>query len=239
MEQFKKMGYDVKVKEVDIEPDKTPWSVEYPELDEEATEKAGVPIFKPGKKKLNGVNLSGGGKALAIESITPNGNGGGKVDTINDTIGGKVNPVDTGTIDPKDTGGNKNTPKDKTFKEKDKKEAKLYEDEFDRYYDITQALEEYNRELEETQERKDELWGADKLAAMDAEKKKLGEITAKQKEYLKAISGEDGKGGYLAQDREALAAIGGLFDEEGRLINYEELTQKWLNDLNAAQNTWN
>ena len=238
MEQFKKMGYDVKIKKVDVEPDKTPWFVEYPELDEEATDKAGVPIFKPNTKKLHGVNLSGGGKALAIESITPNGNGGGKIDTINDTIGGKVNSVSAGTITPKDT-GSKNTPKDKTFKEKDKKEAKLYEDEFDRYYDITQALEEYNRELEETQERKDELWGPDKLAAMEAEKKKLGEITAKQKEYLKAISGEDGKGEYLAQDREALAAIGGIFDEEGRLTNYEELTQKWLNDLNAAQNTWN
>ena len=157
---------------------------------------------------------------------------------------GKNNKDSPGTINPKDTGGGKNTPKDKTFKEKDKKETKLYEDEFDRYYDITQALEEYNRELEETQERKDELWGADKLAAMDAEKKKLSEITVKQKEYLKAISGSENgtfKGGFLKTDIDALKQLDSdaKFDENGKLINYEELTQKWLNELNSAQEIWN
>ena len=153
---------------------------------------------------------------------------------------GKNNKDSSGNINP-NGGGSKNTPKDKTFKEKDKKEAKLYEDEFDRYYDITQALEKYNRELEETQERKDELWGADKLAAMDAEKKKLGEITAKQKEYIKAISGENGKGGYLKADIDALTQLDpdAKFDENGKLINYEELTQKWLKELNSAQEVWN
>ena len=237
IEYFKKIGYNAEVEEVTVEPDRHEWSIDNPILDEEATEKAGVPIFK-GMDKLKGTNLSGGGKALAVKTITPNGSWGGNVNTKASTINRNTTKDSPGTINP-NGGGSKNTPKDKTFKEKDKKEVKKYEDEFDRYYDITQALEEYNRELEETQERKDELWGADNLAAMDAEKKKLGEITAKQKEYIKAISGEDGKGGYLAQDREALEAIGGMFNEEGRLTNYEELTQKWLNDLNAAQNTWN
>jgi hypothetical protein len=61
---------------------------------------------------------------------------------------------------------------------------------------------------------------------MDAEKKKLGEITKKQKEYIKAISGEDGKGGYLKTDMEAVKALDpdAKFDENGNLTNYHELT---------------
>ena len=231
---FGKMGFDVTghEEEIPVENNKEVSWMEYVDPSDP---------YKGLVKKTETVGEKGTQKVFALETITPNGSFGGNIDKINNGSGVTTSPetTDDGTINPKDTGGSKSTPKDKTFKEKDKKEAKKYEDEFDRYYDITQALEEYNRELEETQERKDELWGADKLAAMDAEKKKLGEITAKQKEYIKAISGEDGKGGYLAQDREALAAIGGVFDEEGRLTNYEELTQKWLNDLNAAQNTWN
>jgi hypothetical protein len=79
---------------------------------------------------------------------------------------------------------------------------------------------------------------------MDAEKKKLGEITVKQKEYLKAISGsEDGtfKGGYLKTDIDALKQLepDAKFDENGKLINYAELTQKWLQELNSAQEVWN
>lgn len=185
---------------------------------------------------------------FALKTITPNASFGGNIDNINDSGGSTSDSTkkteDGGNVNPGGSGGGKNTPKDKTFKEKDKKEKKLYEDEFDRYYDITQALERYNRELEETQERKDELWGADKLAAMDAEKKKLGEITAKQKEYLKAISGsEDGtfKGGFLKTDMDALKQLDSdaKFDENGKLINYEELTQKWLKELNSAQEVWN
>ena len=178
--------------------------------------------------KVKNAKYVGGGNINKIKSNTV---------TKNPT-GGNINPKGSGG------GGGKNTPKDKSFKEKDKKEAKLYEDEFDRYYDITQALEKYNRELEETQERKDELWGTDKLAVMDAEKKKLGEITEKQKEYLKAISGsEDGtfKDGYLKTDMNALKQLDpdAKFDENGKLINYEELTQKWLKELNSAQEVWN
>ena len=242
VEYFKKIGYNAEVEEVTVEPDKHEWSIDNPILDEEATEKAGVPIFK-GMDKLKGTNLSGGGKALAVKTITPNGSWGGNVNTKASKINGNTTKDSPGTINP-NGGGSKNTPKDKTFKEKDKKEAKLYEDEFDRYYNITQALEKYNRELEETQERKDELWGADKLAVMDAEKKKLGEITAKQKEYLKAISGsEDGtfKDGFLKTDMDALKQLDpdAKFDENGKLINYEELTQKWLKELNSAQEIWN
>ena len=184
---------------------------------------------------------------FALKTITPNASFGGNIDNINDSGGNTSDSTkttnNTGNINP-DGGGGKNTPKDKTFKEKDKKEKKLYEDEFDRYRDITTALDDYNRELEETQELKDELWGADKLAAMDAEKKKLGEITKKQKEYIKAISGsEDGtfKGGYLQTDVDALKQLDSeaKFDANGNLLNYHELTQKWLNEMNAAQDTWN
>ena len=239
IKHFKNMNYDVKVKTVEKEPDKTNWTARYPEIDKELTEKSGVVQYTGKTLEVTGTSETGGGSFVALESITPLGSAGGNIDTVNDKIGGKVIDTDGGTINPNDNG--KNTPKNKTFKEKDKKEKKLYEDEFDRYYDITQALEEYNRELEETQERKDELWGPDKLAAMEAEKKKLSEITAKQKEYIKAISGADGKGGYLKADIDALKQLDpdAKFDENGRLINYEEITQKWLKELNSTQETWN
>lgn len=158
--------------------------------------------------------------------------------------------VDAGSITPsvtktgKSSGGGSSgsggSVKDaKSFDDKDKKEKQKYEDEYDRYRDITEAIDEYNDALSEISAQKDEAFGADKLAAMDKEKAKYNQLIAKQKDYITAISGVDGKGGYLAIDQAELAKYGGQFDEEGRLTNYHELTQGWLNDVNAATDKYN
>ena len=234
---FGKMGYDVKFKNEPKKVTEIVWNKKYNNIyDEEGN-------LLESKVDATPQVIEGEVQVPVIETITPNSSFGGHIDSINDggyTGSGTFKPTTTDT----GKGGGGGEKKDKHFKEKDKKQEKKYEDEFDRYRDITTALEAYNSELEETQALKDELWGGNKLQAMEAEKKKLGEITNKQKEYLKAISGsETGKfeDGYLKQDLDALKVqeADAVFDENGNLLNYHEITQKWLNELNTAQNIYN
>jgi hypothetical protein len=72
------MGYDVELQEIDIPSKITPWSVKNPIPDIEASRFAGIPIFK-GFEEVSGENVIGGGKALALKTITPTGSYGGGI----------------------------------------------------------------------------------------------------------------------------------------------------------------
>lgn len=133
-------------------------------------------------------------------------------------------------------GGGGGKPKEnKTFKEKDKKKPKKYHEEFDRYKELVDVIEDYNDQLSEIQTLKDEAWGPDRLKQIDAEKKKIGELTTQQQKYINKI------GEYLAIDQGELSTIDSRaqFDADGKLTNYHELTQAWLDEYNAAQEAWN
>lgn len=124
-------------------------------------------------------------------------------------------------------GGGSNKPsKPKTV---EPTEQKKKSDEVERYHEINQELEDLQNSLDEIGKLKDEAWGADKLAAMDKEKKKLQEITASHKKYQDEIAKN------LNDDRwEAESKYGAIIDpSSGRITNYEELQEKWMNEWNA------
>ena len=124
-------------------------------------------------------------------------------------------------------GGGSNKPsKPKTVEQT---EPKKKNDEVERYHEINQELEDLQNTLDEISELKDEAWGADKLAQMDKEKKKLQEITSAHKRYQDEIAKN------LNDDRwEAESKYGAIIDpSSGRITNYEELQEKWMNEWNA------
>ena len=124
-------------------------------------------------------------------------------------------------------GGGSNKPsKPKTV---EPTEQKKKNDEVERYHEINQELEDLQNTLDEISELKDETWGADKLTAMDKEKKKLQELTASHKKYQAEIAQN------LNDDRwEAETKYGAQIDSTtGRITNYEELQEQWMNEWNA------
>lgn len=106
-------------------------------------------------------------------------------------------------------------------------EKKEKGDEVERYHEINEVLDDLQNNLDEIGNLKDEVWGKDKLAAMDQERAKLVEITKAQKKYQDEIAKN------LNDDKWAAGQVGAQFDENGRITNFEELQEQWLNEWNA------
>ena len=125
----------------------------------------------------------------------------------------------------KSGGGGKSSKPKKVKPTKSKKKI----DEVERYHEINQELEDLQNTLDEIADLKDEAWGTDKLAQMDKEKKKLEEITASHKKYQAEIAKN------LHDDRwEAETKYGAIIvPSSGRITNYEELQEQWMNEWNA------
>ena len=68
---------------------------------------------------------------------------------------------------------------------------------------------------------------------MDQEIEKLKENIEEQQRYQDEIAG------YLAQDRQAAAALGAQFDAEGNITNYTAVMQSIIDDYNAAVEQYN
>ena len=89
--------------------------------------------------------------------------------------------------------------------------------EVERYHEITQKLEDLNREYDKLGKLKDRAFGQSHLDYLDLESKKLDELIEGEKEYVKQIEAN------LALDKEALSKYGVSFDESGRITNYDEV----------------
>ena len=127
-------------------------------------------------------------------------------------------------------GGSSNKPKKPTkAKTVEPTEAKDKEDEIERYKEITEILDDLNNELDEIGKLKDEAWGPNKLKAMDQEIAKLKQLSKAQQQYSNEIQSK------LAGDKAAVAALGGTFDEFGRLTNYEQLMGGLVDTWNSTQ----
>ena len=127
-------------------------------------------------------------------------------------------------------GGGSNKPKKPTkAKTVEPTEAKNKDDEIERYKEITEILDDLNNELDEIGKLKDEAWGPNKLNAMDQEIAKLKQLSKAQQQYSNEIQSK------LAGDKAAVAALGGAFDEFGRLTNYEQLMGGLVDTWNSTQ----
>lgn len=109
--------------------------------------------------------------------------------------------------------------------QKDKKKAS---DEIERYHTIKKQLDNLSREYDNLSAAKDRAFGANRLRIMDQETAKLEEQIAAQKRYVDEIDS------YYSQDREAIAAYGAVFDEDGIITNYEQIMQEQLDIFNAS-----
>jgi hypothetical protein len=142
------MGYDAEVEEITVPPEAHPWAIENPIYDEDASKMAGVPVFK-GKKILEGVNYSGGGTALAVKTITPNGSYGGGIG------------VNTTTESPKSGG-------------KSKKPQRTHQSEtVERYKEVTDKIDDTTDAIEDARRAADGLWGPARIKKMREVQKEM------------------------------------------------------------------
>ena len=160
-----------------------------------------------------------------VAQINMGEEGKGEAPTITKSFGkGNINSSVTSYGKNSGGGGGKSS-KPKTVKTESKKKN----DEVERYHEINQELEDLQNNLDDIANLKDEAWGADKLALMDKEKKKLDEIITAHKKYQAEIAKN------LNDDRwEAETKYGAQIDSEtGRITNYEELQEQWKNEWNT------
>ena len=100
--------------------------------------------------------------------------------------------------------------------------------EIDRYHEISETLDDLNRQYDQISKAKDRAFGANKLALMDLEIEKTKELANAQQQYISEIQSN------LATDKSVLMGYGAEFDESGRISNYEELMNSNI-DLSDEQ----
>lgn len=95
---------------------------------------------------------------------------------------------------------------------------KYFEDEFDRYWEFKKAVDEVAHAMERLEDEQDNLYGQELIDNLN----QVNDLLVTQKANYEAL--------YEAQKVEAeelrssLSAYGALFDEEGRLTNYADIT---------------
>lgn len=123
---------------------------------------------------------------------------------------------------------------EKADKKQDRLDSLKYEK--DRYHEINEIISDTKRELDKLGKAKDRAFGPAKLALMDQEIQKQKDLIKNNEKLLKEAQE------YAEQDKANLIAntashLNINFDEYGRIANYEELQQDYINRLkNAAGN---
>ena len=110
----------------------------------------------------------------------------------------------------------------------DKADKKKYKDEIERYHEITNTLEDLEKQYDKISSKKDRAFGAEKLRLMDQEIAKTDQLISKQKAYISEIKTN------LKSDKSAIKAYGAKFDAQGNISNYESLMKKQINKFNKS-----
>lgn len=147
----------------------------------------------------------------------------------------KITKASRGNISPSVTNAGKNNGGKKNGGKKNNKPTKVeptkkkdVKDEVERYHEINEELDDLKNNLSEIQDIKDELWGADKIAQMEKERKELGKITEAHKRYQQQIAKN------LNDDQWEAAQVGAIIDPNtGRITNYEALQKQWMDEWNS------
>jgi hypothetical protein len=80
-----------------------------------------------------------------------------------------------------------------------------------------------SRTLDNLGEAKDEAWGPDRIAAIEAETEALKNYNAKQKEKLSLVKADLATDKQKLKDAAAAAGVVAEFDDAGRLMNPDDL----------------
>ena len=119
-------------------------------------------------------------------------------------------------------------------KEPKKLDRKEPEDEKQRYYHLEQQLKRLSERYDELSAMKDRAFGKNYISNIDAEIDALQDEIAVQQQYINAARD------YLETvDRPRLEALGGVFDEDGNLANYEAVMDGILAKYNAFIDRYN
>lgn len=115
-----------------------------------------------------------------------------------------------------------------------KKENKEYADEFDRYYEFNENLQEISHSMDLVAEQQQHLFGNELARSL----RETNELLEEQREQLKALRGEQ-----LEEAGELQASLGksGLqFDKQsGKIVNYAAVTAEALKRYNDAVTAYN
>ena len=103
------------------------------------------------------------------------------------------------------------------------------EDELDRYHEINEIIQDTEQSLKKLSTQKDRAYGSSKLALMDQEIAKQKELIENNKTLL--AEAED----YYESDRKDLMSQWAVkLDSTGRITNYEDIQQSYINRLKAV-----
>lgn len=112
----------------------------------------------------------------------------------------------------------------------DKKDS---EDHKERYHPVEQQLERVSDALEKVDKMKRRAFGESHIKAMESEIGLLKDEIKLQEEYLRQAKE------YLALDAQRVASLGGVFDSQGNIANYDELIDSIVAKYNAFVDKYN
>lgn len=153
-------------------------------------------------------------------AVTYTGTGGA-------SVGGGVSPSSTSSGSGGGGGGSSKS------QEHNNEDHKDYSDEKERYHVIKNQLEDLTSQYDRISNAKDKAFGSARLANLNKEIAVQKKLTQANKQYLDEIEG------YLAQDKSAIASYGAIFDNNGTILNYDEIVKQQVDAYNSAVDTFN
>lgn len=131
------------------------------------------------------------------------------------------------------SGGGKGSGGGGGSKKKETKKHKRYQDEIERYHKNNETLSRVSEQLEKIEKQKERVYGAKYIDRIDEETEAL----KRQLEAQQALYDEANK--YIAADKVAVARYGATFDQDGTIVNYEEVMRNIIDEYNRAIDVYN
>lgn len=118
-------------------------------------------------------------------------------------------------------------------KQKETKKHKRYQDEIERYHKNNETLSRVSEQLDKIEKQKERVYGAKYIDRIDEETEAL----KRQLEAQQALYDEANK--YIAADKVDVAKYGATFDQDGTIVNYEEVMRNIIDEYNRAIDVYN
>ena len=113
--------------------------------------------------------------------------------------------------------------------EKAEKRMKKLDEEKEKYFEINKQLEDQSTLLDRLNKKKDTMWGIGRIKAIQQENEAIKKNIELNKQKLSEAK-------WYAEDyKKQLINIGAMFDENGNIVNYDELVENNVNAYNNGQ----
>lgn len=204
------MGFDIEIEEVSVPVQSS--GVEYQVGDAVDTGDGGQIFISAIPNEVTDETTA---TAFAVKAITPRGSSGGGVRQGSGSGSGSG-------------GGGGSSPK-----KKEKKKHKRYKEDTERYHKNNETLARISEELDKIDKLKDRAYGASHVDQLDKETAALqDQLHAQQALHDEALK-------YAAADKINVVKYGAEFDEDGTIVNYEEVMRNIVDEYNRAVDEYN